>query len=257
METVDIDFNKQACVFNIQRFSIHDGPGIRTIVFLKGCPLRCKWCFNPESQSPEPTPDFGEYLTVQDVFEQIRKDSVTYRRSGGGVTFSGGEALMHPDFLEEVIKVCKINGWNTAIETTAFASEAVIRRIIPMLDYILLDIKAIPEQLHKEQTGVANQRILRNALIINDIAKNVTVRVPVIPNFNYSEKQIHYICRFVEHMDNVRTIHLLPYTNFGESKYKILGRDYELHDVKPLRQEDLYHLKEIVEGYGFTCLIGG
>ena len=257
MREVDIDFNKQACVFNIQRFSIHDGPGIRTIVFLKGCPLRCKWCFNPESQSPEPTRDFGEYLTVNEVYQELKKDSVTYRRSGGGVTFSGGEALMHPDFLEEVIKICKLNGWNTAIETTAFASEEVIRRIIPQLDYILLDIKAIPEQLHKEQTGVANKRILKNALIINDIAKNVVVRVPVIPNFNFSEKQIHYICQFVNHLSNVNTIHLLPYTNFGESKYKILGRDYELAGIKPLRQDDLYHLREIVEGYGFTCIIGG
>lgn len=257
MGTVDIDFNKKACVFNIQRFSIHDGPGIRTIVFLKGCPLRCKWCFNPESQSPEPTSQFGEMLSVQEVFEQIKKDAVTYRRSGGGITFSGGEALMHPDFLEEVIKVCQVNGWNTAIETTAYASEAVIRRIIPLIDHILLDIKAIPEDVHKEGTGAGNQRILKNALIINDIAKNVTVRIPVVPQFNYSEEQIHYICQFVKHMNRVNSIHLLPYTNFGESKYKMLGRDYELSGVKPLRQEDLYHLKEIVEGYGFKCLIGG
>lgn len=257
MEITDIDFEKQACVFNIQRFSIHDGPGIRTIVFLKGCPLKCKWCFNPESQSPKPTPDFGEYMTVKEVYEQIRKDSVTYRRSGGGVTFSGGEALMHPDFLEEVIKVCQMNGWNTAIETTAYASEAIIRRIIPLIDHVLLDIKAIPEDVHREGTGVANQRILKNALIINDIAKNVTVRVPVVPNFNYAEKQIHYICKFVKHMNRVSTIHLLPYTNFGESKYKMLNRDYELSGIPPLKQEQLYPLKEIAEGYGLRCVIGG
>lgn len=257
METCDIDFNRKACIFNIQRFSIHDGPGIRTIIFFKGCPLRCKWCFNPESQSPEPTTDFGEYLSVNEVYEQIKKDSVTYRRSGGGITFSGGEALMHPDFLEEVIKVCKLNGWNTAIETTAYASEAVIRRIIPQIDHILLDIKAIPHDIHKEGTGITNQRILKNALIIDKIAKNLVVRIPVVPNFNYSEKQIHYICQFVKHMKNVKAIHLLPYTNFGESKYRMLGRPYELAGIKPLRQEDLYHLKEIVEGYGFYCLIGG
>lgn len=257
MGNVDIDFNKKACVFNIQRFSIHDGPGIRTIVFLKGCPLRCKWCFNPESQNPQPNEHFGEMMTVKDVYEEIKKDQTAYRRSGGGVTFSGGEALMHSSFLEEVIKVCQTNGWTTAIETSAFVGEEVIKRIIPMLDYILLDIKAIPDELHAQGTLVSNKQILRNALIINEIAKNVTVRIPVIPNFNFAEKQINYICEFTKYMDRVDTIHLLPYTNFGENKYLKLEMEYELSGIPPLTHEDLAPLKEIVEGHGFKCIIGG
>lgn len=252
-----VDYNKEACVFNIQRFSIHDGPGIRTIVFLKGCPLRCKWCFNPESQSSKPVKGFGKTMTVKHVFDEIKKDQITYRRSGGGITFSGGEALMHPDFLEETIKVCQMNGWTTAIETTAFASEEVIRRIIPMFDYILLDIKAIPPDVHKLGTGVNNHLILENALLINELAKNVVVRIPVVPNFNNSEKHINYICTFVKYMNNVSEIHLLPYTNFGESKYSLLNRKYELAGIPPLRTSDLEPLKELVEGHGFTCKIGG
>lgn len=164
---------------------------------------------------------------------------------------------MHPEFLEEIIKLCKMNGWNTAIETTAYASEDIIRKIIPLIDHILLDIKAIPEDVHKKGTGVSNKLILQNSLIINEISKNLTVRVPIIPNFNFSELQCHYICKFVKHLDKVSTIHLWPYTNFGESKYKILNKEYELCGIPPLKQEQLYPLKEIVKGYGFNCIIGG
>ena len=252
-----VDFDQQACVFNIQRFSIHDGPGIRTIVFLKGCPLKCKWCFNPESQNPNPTKDFGEMLSVRDVYEVIKRDQGTYRRSGGGITFSGGEALMHPDFLEELINLCELNGWSTAIETTGHASEAVIQRIIPRIDHILLDLKAIPNDLHREGTGVDNHRILKNALLINEIAKDVIVRIPVIPKFNYNEKQINYLCEFTKHLDKVSTIHLLPYTNFGEAKYDLLEMEYELMGIPPLAKEDLVPFKEIVENHGFECVIGG
>ena len=252
-----VDYTKQACVFNIQRFSIHDGPGIRTIIFLKGCPLRCKWCFNPESQSTKPTKNFGKMMTVNQVIDEIKKDEITYRRSGGGITFSGGESLMYPEFLKETIKVCQMNGWSTAIETTAFANEEVIRQIIPMLDYILLDIKALPTDLHRLGTGVDNHLILQNALLINELAKNVVIRIPVIPSFNYTEKQINYICAFAKYMSKVTHIHLLPYTNFGINKYELLNREYDLKDIPPLRTEELEPFKELVESHGFICKIGG
>lgn len=252
-----VDYEKKACVFNIQRFSIHDGPGIRTIIFLKGCPLRCKWCFNPESQEAAPTKDFGSIMSVQDVYDEIKKDQVTYRRSNGGITFSGGEALTQPDFVQEICTICQMNGWTTAIETTAYAPEDVIRKIIPQIDHVLLDIKALPSDLHKSQTGVSNEKILKNAFLINELAKDVVIRIPVIPGFNFDEKQIQYICEFAKHLDKVSTIHLLPYTNFGENKYEMLNREYELADIQPLHQEDLNPLKELVENNGFTCIIGG
>ncbi|AUJ32732.1 MAG: glycyl-radical enzyme activating protein [Liquorilactobacillus nagelii] len=253
----NIDYDKKACVFNIQRYSIHDGPGIRTIVFIKGCPLRCKWCFNPESQDPHPNKDFGEIMSVADVYEQIKKDEVIYRRSGGGVTFSGGEALTQPDFVEELIKVCHLNGWTTTVETEGYVSENTITRIIPQLDYVLLDIKAIPEDIHRQGTGVSNHRILRNALLINKLAKNLVIRVPVIPTFNYSKQQIKYICEFSKYLDNVKALHLLPYMTVGRKKYKKLGRKYEMGDTAPLSTDDLLPLKKIVEGYGFECILGG
>ncbi|MGO2082851.1 glycyl-radical enzyme activating protein [Vagococcus sp.] len=252
-----VDYENQACVFNIQRFSIHDGPGIRTIVFIKGCPLKCKWCFNPESQNPLPTEHFGQLMTVQEVFNEIKKDQGTYRRSGGGITFSGGEALTQPDFLENLCLACQLGGLTTAIETTGFASKEVIQRIIPLIDHVLLDIKAISDDVHIEGTGVSNRKILENALLINELAQDIVVRIPVVPGFNYDEKQIQDICDFTKKLTKVKTIHLLPYTNFGENKYKLLNREYELADVKPLHKEDLLHLQEIVINNGFNCLIGG
>ncbi|MCR4743762.1 MAG: glycyl-radical enzyme activating protein [Lachnospiraceae bacterium] len=254
---MDIDYEKKACVFNIQRFSVHDGPGIRTIVFIKGCPLRCKWCFNPESQNPDPEAGYGEMMTVGQVYEEIKKDQVTYRRSGGGITFSGGEALTQPDFLEEIIHLCQLNGWNTAIETTACVSEDIIRRIIPQLDYVMMDLKAIPSDVHKAGTGVSNEKILEHAMLVNSLAKNLVVRVPVVPGFNYSEEQILYIAKFSKYLDKVDTIHLLPYMTMGKKKYELLGRTYELGDTEPLHEEDLEGLKEIVINNGFNCVIGG
>lgn len=253
----EVNLQAKACVFNIQRFSIHDGPGIRTIVFVKGCPLRCKWCFNPESQNALPTEQFGNLMTVEEVYNELKKDQVTYRRSGGGITFSGGEALTQPDFLEEVCHLCQLNGWSTALETTAFASQETIKRIIPLIDHVLLDIKAIPSDIHKNGTGIDNKKILENAFLINELAQDIVIRIPVIPGFNYEEKQIQYICDFAKYLNKVTTIHLLPYTNFGENKYKLLNREYELKDVQPLHKQDLYPLKELVENNGFNCVIGG
>lgn len=252
-----INYDQKACVFNIQRYSIHDGPGIRTIVFIKGCPLKCKWCFNPESQDPRPTEKFGQIMTARDVYQEIKKDQGIYRRSGGGITFSGGECLTQPDFMEEVIKICHANGWTAAAETAGYVPAETFERIIPQLDYLLMDIKAVPDDVHRSGTGMDNHPILRNALIANKLAKNMVVRVPVIPGFNYSEKQIEYICRFVEYLDNVDTIHLLPYMTVGVKKYELLGREYQLDGIEPLKNEDLEPLKKVVESHGFHCVLGG
>lgn len=252
-----INYDAKACVFNIQRFSLNDGPGIRTIVFIKGCPLRCRWCFNPESQDPRPTPQFGKIMTVREVFNQVKKEQAIFRRSGGGITFSGGEALTQPDFVEALIRAAHLSGFNTNVETAGYVPEETIRRIIPQLDYVYMDIKAVPADVHKWGTGCNNLPILRNALIASKLAKHMVVRVPVIPTFNYDPKQIEYICRFTEHLHNIDTIHLLPYTTVGVKKYKALNRKYLLEGIKPLSNDDLMPLKKIVESHGFHCILGG
>lgn len=299
---------EKGLVFNIQRFSVNDGPGVRTIVFLNGCPLRCKWCCNPESQELRPVVMFkevncvgcgncnvvcptgasgfaypgkidhtkciacgkcvdvcyhkalelsGRWMTVEDLMKELYKDRVVYRRSGGGITVSGGEALVQHTFLLELLKTCKSVGWHTAIETTGFAKKEVLDEIVPWLDLVMMDIKHIDPVIHKQFTGVDNTKILENAIYISKMAKEMIVRVPVIPGFNADKKTITGIAKFATYMHNIKQIHLLPYHDLGSNKYGMLGKDYTLSDVKTPEVSTMEELKEIVESYGFQCKIGG
>lgn len=302
-----INYNIQGIVFDIQRFSLHDGPGIRTIVFLKGCPLSCQWCSNPESQGMGSVVMYkqedclhcgrciaacklkaisleqkafinreictgcgecvnacpsgalvlkGKAMTVQQVVKELKKDATTYRRSGGGITLSGGEPLVQHTFASELLKACKAQGWDIAIETTGCGSEEAIEQVIPYVDTVLLDIKHMDPEKHKTYTGISNEGILKNAQMISRIS-NTVVRVPVIPGFNYSKEELEAIAEFSKTLRGVRTIHLLPYHTFGENKYGLLGIDYQLLGVKPIKPEEMEQYKEVVERHGFQCIIGG
>lgn len=252
-------------IFDIQRFSTHDGPGIRTIVFLKGCALRCRWCCNPESQSYEietmmqngKPKVIGRDVTVGEVLEEILTDRPYYNRSGGGVTLSGGESLLQPDFAVALLKTCKDNGINTAIETTGFASREVIERFLPYLDTVLMDIKHINSNKHKEFTTQSNERILENAKLIASKAKRLIIRVPVIPTFNDTVAEIAEIAAFASSLPNVNEIHLLPYHNMGRDKYTGLGRDYLMGDIKSPTNELMEILKQTAEQFGLITQIGG
>ena len=186
-------------IFDIQRFSIHDGPGIRTIVFLKGCVLRCRWCCNPESQNREietmivhgKPKTMGKDVTVSEVMEIVEKDRPYYDRSGGGLTLSGGECLMQPDFAAALLRAAKGRGINTAIESTGCASFETISKLLPFLDTYLMDIKHTNSAKHKEFTGVPNELILKNAMKIAESGMtNLVIRVPVIPGFNDKVEEI-------------------------------------------------------------------
>ena len=305
MET--INYGAKGIVFDIQRFSIHDGPGIRTIIFLKGCPLRCRWCSNPESQKMKPELMYrsdqcircgscfkvckvgainldkeyivdrdkctscgecvlvcpssallmkGKTMTVEEVIKEARKDSIQYYRSDGGITLSGGEALVQSEFAKELFKACKAQGWHTAVETEGYTNEEVIRDVMPYVDLVMLDIKSVDPKKHVEFTGVDNKTILRNAKIIQEIT-NTVIRIPVIPEFNASREEITDIIKFVKTLPNVKKVHLLPYHRYGENKYKLLNREYEMKDTKELSDDYKSELKQIVESYGLECQIGG
>lgn len=302
-----INYNLTGTVFDIQRFSLHDGPGIRTIVFLKGCPLSCKWCSNPESQSIKPvimykaadclhcgrcmtacrkgaiSPEHknwvnrdlcsgcgecanacpagalvlkGKTMSIQQVIRELKKDATTYRRSGGGITLSGGEPLVQYEFASELLQAYKGQGWHTAIETTGVGSREAIEKVIPYVDTVLLDLKHMDSGQHKKFTGIGNEPVIKNAPEICKISKTV-IRVPVIPGFNYSVEAIKAISEFARTLAGIRTIHLLPYHSFGENKYGLLGQDYTMKQVKPLAPEDLEECRTVVESYGFQCIIGG
>jgi len=252
-------------VFNIQRFSIHDGPGVRTIVFLKGCPLRCKWCCNPESQEWEiqkmrvgdKVKTVGKDVTVGEVIDQVEKDRIYYRRSGfGGMTLSGGECTWQPDFSEALLKTAKGNGITTAIETTAYAEIDVIRRLLPYIDTVLMDIKHMNENKHREYTTKDNSLILDNAKIIAREAKKLIIRTPVVPTFNDTEEEIREIAEFAASI-GVTEMHLLPYHRIGSDKYAGLGRRYEMAHINVPEKEKMQALLDVVNAVGLKGQIGG
>ncbi|MCQ2478060.1 MAG: glycyl-radical enzyme activating protein [Clostridia bacterium] len=256
---------KTGRIFDIQRFSVHDGPGVRTIVFLKGCVLRSKWCCNPESQRYEieemeqagKTKTVGRDVSVREVMQEVLKDRSYYRRSGGGLTLSGGETLCQPEFAQALLRAAKDEGITTAIESTACAPIDTIRKLLPFLDVYLMDIKHINPEKHKMFTGKDNALILENAAILAKEAKRLIIRVPVIPTFNDSAEDIEDISKFVSTIMAGGEIHLLPYHRLGLDKYKGLGRKYELENILPPDDGHMKELLEITLKYGLKGQIGG
>ena len=252
-------------IFDIQRFSVHDGGGIRTIVFLKGCPLRCKWCCNPEGQHYNiekmtlggKEKIVGRDVTVGEIIDVIERDRVYYRRSGGGLTLSGGECLTQPDFAVALLKAAKERGINTAIESTGFADFSVISRYLPYLDLYLMDIKHMNSAKQKEFTSQPNEKILENARKITNAGTKLIVRTPVIPTFNDTKEEIAAIAEFARSLRGVKEMHILPYHRIGMDKYKGLGREYSLTGIELPSKELMNELLEVVESYGLKGQIGG
>lgn len=252
-------------IFDIQKYSIHDGPGIRTIVFLKGCVLRCKWCCNPESQEFEiqtmmvqdKPKIIGQDISVCEVMKEIMKDMPYYRRSGGGVTLSGGEALCQPEFAVALLKACKEYGIHTAMESTGMADFNIINKYLPYLDLYLMDIKHMNSDKHEEYTSKPNHLILENARKIAESGTNLIIRVPVVPTFNHTKSEIKEIANFAKSLPGVKELHLLPYHRLGLDKYNGLGRNYTLSKVEPLSNDDMEELLNVAKTSGLQCQIGG
>ncbi len=254
-------------IFDIQRYSIHDGKGIRTIVFLKGCVLRCRWCCNPESQESRiqtitmngKTKTTGKDVTVDEVMATVRRDMPYYERSGGGLTLSGGESLLQPEFASALLRAAKDMGINTAMESMGCASFDVIQKLLPDLDTYLFDIKHMDGQKHKEYTGRDNALMLENARkTAESRMTELIIRVPVVPGFNDTEKEILDIAAYADSLPGVSQIHLLPYHNYGEGKYEGLGRTYPMKGTPLIPTEKMDSLKRAVETHtALSCQIGG
>lgn len=258
--------NTTGRIFDIQKFSIHDGPGIRTIVFLKGCAFRCRWCCNPESQRYDIHPMvvegkekmIGRDVTVAEVMEEVMKDIAHYRRSGGGMTLSGGECLLQPQFASDLLFAARQNGINTAIESTAFADfEMIEEKILPHLDLFLMDVKHMNANKHKLFIGKSNERVLDNARKIAESGQKLIIRVPVVPTFNDTAEEILEIARFARSLKGVEQLHLLPYHRLGQDKYTGLNRDYMLKDIEPPTNEHMQQLLEVAKTTGLHVQIGG
>jgi pyruvate formate lyase activating enzyme len=299
-------------IFDIQKFAIHDGGGIRTLVFLKGCPLLCPWCSNPESLADKPEITFvcnncigcgkcleicpsdainrdesngkgltidrdrctlcgqcakhcyagainiiGRYLSVPELMEIIERDRKFYEQSNGGVTFSGGEPTTQPEFLKAALKETQRRGIHTAIETSSFVNWETYASILEHVDLVLTDIKHMDDAEHKRLTGVSNKVILDNLRNISRLGIPVKIRLPLIPGFNDSTRNLEATADFVERLSHVQSLDILPYHRLGEMKWGQLGQDYSLAGVEALTLEETEARIQLFRDHGLKVSIGG
>jgi len=261
-------------IFDIKRFAVHDGPGIRTTVFLKGCPLRCSWCHNPESIeqnscrvstvlklngrcfTKEET--IGYEISVEKLFSELEKERIFMDESGGGVTFSGGEPLLQHDFLVEMLKICKNNGMHTAVDTSLYASWENITAVSEFTDLFLVDLKLMDSAIHQFYTGVSNDLILDNIRKLSDTDATIIIRIPVIPNVTDSTENIQQSILFLQSLNGkIKEVHLLPFHRTANEKYKRMERENPFGHIESLPKEVMENIKNEFTNAGFTVKIGG
>ncbi len=307
-------------IFDIKKYSVHDGPGIRTTVFFKGCPLKCVWCHNPEGQrmsaemmfssdrcttcgtcvsvcpnqaialevgSPDTRRAYeirtlretctacgecveacpsrarevaGRVVTSDELIHEIMKDVVFYDSSGGGVTFSGGEPLLQPDFLLALLRECKEREIHTAVDTCGFVEWEALSSIVPYADLILYDLKGMDAGMHLELTGSGNDAILENLTRLSKTHSNVTVRFPLLPGINDNQENIVSMGKFLSSLrweGKSPRIDVLPYHNTGIGKYERLGRVYSIPDIPRPTDEMVHAVRERLRKLGLETGIGG
>jgi pyruvate formate lyase activating enzyme len=263
-------------IFNIQRFALHDGPGIRTTVFFKGCPLRCWWCHNPESHKILPEKfngcnlrrgfdqsfsvnkdEVGKEFSVDELIIEILKDKIFYEESSGGVTFSGGEPLIQPEFLMEALTECKSSGVQTAVDTSGFASGEILKNAAEYTDLFLYDLKLMNDDLHQKYTGVSNQLILKNLIELDQLHKKIIIRIPIIPELTDTNENLFAVRGFISDLKNVIEVSLLPYHKTGEGKYKKYGKENKLNGTETPDTKHLNNIKQFFSELNCKVKIGG
>lgn len=271
-----------ARIFNIQRYSLNDGAGIRTVVFFKGCPHRCPWCANPESISPKietvrreskclhcapclrdadecPSGAFeriGRDVTLDELEREVMKDDVFFRSSGGGVTLSGGEVLMQAPFATQLLKRLRRYGIHTAIET---AGDAPLSRLLPLArqcDEVLFDLKIMDPEQARSVTAVNLPRVMENLTQLVAEGINVIPRVPLIPGYTLTDANMASVLAFLL-PSGIRQLHLLPFHSYGEPKYRLLGQQWSMREVSPPTADEVAAMRRMAEDKGFHVTIGG
>jgi pyruvate formate lyase activating enzyme len=307
-------------IFDIRRYSINDGPGIRITLFMKGCPLRCKWCHNPESQSPKVqklytaskcigakdcieicpedaltlTPDgivtdfelctlcgkcaeacpskaiemSGKLYSAAELLAIVEKERVHIDQSGGGVTFSGGEPLMHPEFLIEMLKACGKKGLHRAVDTCGFAPTKTILEVAKHTDLFLFDLKLIDAVQHKKWTGVDNRLILKNLKLLAESGANINIRIPLIKNVNTHIEEIRKMADFISGLNVLISdseiaapakpmVNLLPYHNIASGKYQKLEIPYDEDEMVEPSENEIQQAEKIFHSFGIETEVGG
>lgn len=295
-------------IFDIKKYSIHDGPGTRTTVHMKGCPLSCWWCHNPESQSMTPSILFrsekcigcgscikacpngaialndmmlvtdtglcdgcgkceevcpsrarelcGKKYTVKELMAEIRKDEIFFR-DGGGVTFSGGEPLVQPEFLIEALQECGREGYHRALDTCGFTAPKTILDVAAETDLFLYDIKHMDSQKHKKYTGIDNTVILENLISISEAGAKINIRFPFMPGLNSDDDNVHALGSFLANLKGITALNILPYHTVAKGKHERWHMDYKLRDLLPPTASQTNHAAAILEKYGLKVHIGG
>ncbi len=277
-------------IFSIEEFAVFDGNGIRVNVFFKGCPLRCRWCHNPEGwenkvqivKNPNnclncgmcthicTSPDecklcgncvincprnlirtSGEWIEADDLAKRLLSYAPILKTSGGGLTFSGGEILMQPEFLSELLE--KTASMNRVLETSGFGNSEKWRRILKLSDFVYYDLKVMDEEKHIKYTGVSNKIILKNAKILFESGVPCTVRVPFIKDINTDEENLTALCEFVKDAENLEAVEFLNYNTLAGAKYKLVGKEYIYNFEKP-DETDYERVDRIFNSYGINYI---
>jgi pyruvate formate lyase activating enzyme len=296
-------------IFDIKKYAIHDGPGIRTTVFLKDCPMSCWWCHNPEGLQKVPKVIYDHHrcigchdcekacpadaisvssaglvtdnrlctacglcvdrcsaearkmseqiLTVSQLMAIIHEDILFYDESGGGVTFSGGEPLLQPDFLIEALSACGRSDIHRVIDTSGYASRTDLAQVASHTDLFLYDLKCIDSKTHRQYTGVPNNVILDNLVLLHDLGVEIIVRIPLIPGFNDDVESISQIRRFLLPLENIHEIHILPYHEYQKNKYCKLDIPYLADHFTPPTQAYVFNALKAFEQDGYQVKLGG